>query len=224
MVSGADQVVKSASLSPGPAAELTPHGAGMPCSTSIGHERVFPGTGQGRWTRKGPDTALGFQTNMIPGSPGSAELEGGFNRQRKRKLSFRRRTDKGEAGEGEGAGPRRAGRRAGAWPRGGRSRGRGRWVCSSQAPQTFRPLPSAFPSHSIRSGQLEMSPPPGSPLPHSRAGARLSILGPHRAGVLMGAALNQRGEERQGKGGRGGQHGRGGLGPGVPESPAQQCY
>uniref|UniRef100_A0A9L0TEU0 Voltage-gated inwardly rectifying potassium channel KCNH2 n=1 Tax=Equus caballus TaxID=9796 RepID=A0A9L0TEU0_HORSE len=34
-------------------------------------------------------------TNMIPGSPGSTELEGGFNRQRKRKLSFRRRTDKG---------------------------------------------------------------------------------------------------------------------------------
>ncbi|XP_030881296.1 potassium voltage-gated channel subfamily H member 2 isoform X3 [Leptonychotes weddellii] len=34
-------------------------------------------------------------TNMIPGSPGSAELEGGFSRQRKRKLSFRRRTDKG---------------------------------------------------------------------------------------------------------------------------------
>lgn len=39
-----------------------------------------------------------FQTNMIPGSPGSAELEGGFHRQRKRKLSFRRRTDKGEPG------------------------------------------------------------------------------------------------------------------------------
>lgn len=115
MVSGADQVVKSASLSPGPAAELTPHGAGMPCSTSIGHERVFPGTGQGRWTRKGPDTALGFQTNMIPGSPGSAELEGGFNRQRKRKLSFRRRTDKGEAGEGRGRGPGE--------PEGGRGRG-----------------------------------------------------------------------------------------------------
>ncbi|XP_058153558.1 voltage-gated inwardly rectifying potassium channel KCNH2 isoform X2 [Dasypus novemcinctus] len=34
-------------------------------------------------------------TNMIPGSPGSTELDGGFNRQRKRKLSFRRRTDKG---------------------------------------------------------------------------------------------------------------------------------
>lgn len=83
----------------------------MPRPTSSGQERAFPGTGQGRWARKGPDTALGFQTNMIPGSPGSAELEGGFNRQRKRKLSFRRRTDKGEAGEGrgrggEGAGPR----------------------------------------------------------------------------------------------------------------------
>ncbi|KAI5153865.1 Potassium Voltage-Gated Channel Subfamily H Member 2 [Manis pentadactyla] len=34
-------------------------------------------------------------TNMIPGSPGSAELESGFNQQRKRKLSFHRRTDKG---------------------------------------------------------------------------------------------------------------------------------
>ncbi|XP_021561931.1 potassium voltage-gated channel subfamily H member 2 [Carlito syrichta] len=41
-------------------------------------------------------------TNMIPGSPGSTELEGGFSRQRKRKLSFRRRTDKGEVGEGRG--------------------------------------------------------------------------------------------------------------------------
>lgn len=39
---------------------------------------------------------------MIPGSPGSAELDGGFSRQRKRKLSFRRRTDKGEAGDGWG--------------------------------------------------------------------------------------------------------------------------
>lgn len=37
---------------------------------------------------------------MIPGSPGSAELESGFNRQRKRKLSFRRRTDKGEVVKG----------------------------------------------------------------------------------------------------------------------------
>ncbi|XP_068002234.1 potassium voltage-gated channel subfamily H member 2 isoform X1 [Melanerpes formicivorus] len=34
-------------------------------------------------------------TNMIPGSPGSDELDaGGFNRLRKRKLSFRRRTEK----------------------------------------------------------------------------------------------------------------------------------
>ncbi|ELW64819.1 Potassium voltage-gated channel subfamily H member 2 [Tupaia chinensis] len=65
-------------------------------------------------------------TNMIPGSPGSAELDG-FSRQRKRKLSFRRRTDKGEAdteqpgevsalGPGRaGAGPSSGGRPGGPW-------------------------------------------------------------------------------------------------------------
>lgn len=41
---------------------------------------------------------------MIPGSPGSAEIESGFNRQRKRKLSFRRRTDKGEVVKGRAEG------------------------------------------------------------------------------------------------------------------------
>ncbi|XP_049979666.1 potassium voltage-gated channel subfamily H member 2 isoform X1 [Alexandromys fortis] len=50
-------------------------------------------------------------TNMIPGSPSSAELESGFNRQRKRKLSFRRRTDKDTEQPGEvsalGQGPTR---------------------------------------------------------------------------------------------------------------------
>ncbi|XP_039225785.1 potassium voltage-gated channel subfamily H member 2 isoform X1 [Crotalus tigris] len=35
-------------------------------------------------------------TNMIPGSPGSDEMNGGFNRLRRRKLSFRRRTEKDE--------------------------------------------------------------------------------------------------------------------------------
>ncbi|NXA77583.1 KCNH2 protein, partial [Thryothorus ludovicianus] len=34
------------------------------------------------------------QTNMIPGSPGSDELDGGFSRLRRRKLSFRRRPEK----------------------------------------------------------------------------------------------------------------------------------
>ncbi|XP_032499527.1 potassium voltage-gated channel subfamily H member 2 isoform X1 [Phocoena sinus] len=50
-------------------------------------------------------------TNMIPGSPGSAELEGGFHRQRKRKLSFRRRTDRDpeQPGEVSALGPSRAG-------------------------------------------------------------------------------------------------------------------
>lgn len=33
---------------------------------------------------------------MIPGSPSSDEMNGGFNRLRRRKLSFRRRTEKGE--------------------------------------------------------------------------------------------------------------------------------
>uniref|UniRef100_A0A8C3LYI3 Potassium voltage-gated channel subfamily H member 2 n=1 Tax=Chrysolophus pictus TaxID=9089 RepID=A0A8C3LYI3_CHRPC len=41
-------------------------------------------------------------TNMIPGSPGSDELDSGFNRLRKRKLSFRRRTEKGEGSAGCG--------------------------------------------------------------------------------------------------------------------------
>ncbi|KAB0341854.1 hypothetical protein FD754_018780, partial [Muntiacus muntjak] len=63
-------------------------------------------------------------TNMIPGSPGSAELEGGFNRQRKRKLSFRRRTDRDPEQPGEvsalgpsraGAGPSGRGRQGGPW-------------------------------------------------------------------------------------------------------------
>ncbi|XP_014348120.1 potassium voltage-gated channel subfamily H member 2 [Latimeria chalumnae] len=40
-------------------------------------------------------------TNMIPGSPGSDESDGGFNRLRKRKLSFRRRTEKDDENAGE---------------------------------------------------------------------------------------------------------------------------
>lgn len=43
-----------------------------------------------------------LQTNMIPGSPGSDELDSGFNRLRKRKLSFRRRTEKGAGLGGAG--------------------------------------------------------------------------------------------------------------------------
>ncbi|XP_031235999.1 potassium voltage-gated channel subfamily H member 2 isoform X3 [Mastomys coucha] len=65
-------------------------------------------------------------TNMIPGSPGSAELESGFNRQRKRKLSFRRRTDKdteqpgevsalGQGLAGVGPGPSCRGQPGGPW-------------------------------------------------------------------------------------------------------------
>uniref|UniRef100_A0ACB8FWT0 Potassium voltage-gated channel sub H member 2 n=1 Tax=Sphaerodactylus townsendi TaxID=933632 RepID=A0ACB8FWT0_9SAUR len=47
-------------------------------------------------------------TNMIPGSPGSEEINGSFNRLRRRKLSFRRRTAKDEANAGEAKGQQRA--------------------------------------------------------------------------------------------------------------------
>uniref|UniRef100_A0A8C3TMW0 Voltage-gated inwardly rectifying potassium channel KCNH2 n=1 Tax=Catharus ustulatus TaxID=91951 RepID=A0A8C3TMW0_CATUS len=40
-------------------------------------------------------------TNMIPGSPGSDELDGGFSRLRRRKLSFRRRPEKDAPSPGE---------------------------------------------------------------------------------------------------------------------------
>lgn len=72
---------------------------------------------------------------MIPGSPGSAELDGGFSRQRKRKLSFRRRTDKGEAGDGWGGAGRGGAQGTGRGP------GAQGWGCegSAQAPQTFCP-------------------------------------------------------------------------------------
>ncbi|XP_042332643.1 potassium voltage-gated channel subfamily H member 2 [Sceloporus undulatus] len=40
-------------------------------------------------------------TNMIPGSPSSDEMNGGFNRLRRRKLSFRRRTEKDEEKTGD---------------------------------------------------------------------------------------------------------------------------
>lgn len=98
---------------------------------------------------------------MIPGSPGSTELEGGFNRQRKRKLSFRRRTDKGKAGGQEGTGgdggpgeaeEERAESRGGQWRAGSGVQGthegcraRSVGLCLLYpSPQTSPPLPSVF--------------------------------------------------------------------------------
>jgi potassium voltage-gated channel Eag-related subfamily H protein 2 len=125
---------------------------------------------------------------MIPGSPGSAEIDGGFNRQRKRKLSFRRRTDKGEAAEG------RAGRRA----EGGVRKVRRGTRAGEQGPfhraaQTLVSSPPVYPplccsSTTIFSGPFELSSPPGSPLPLSRAGA--GLFHPHGAWVLAGATLS----------------------------------
>uniref|UniRef100_A0A8C8SIL9 Voltage-gated inwardly rectifying potassium channel KCNH2 n=1 Tax=Pelusios castaneus TaxID=367368 RepID=A0A8C8SIL9_9SAUR len=53
-------------------------------------------------------------TNMIPGSPGSTEPDNGFNRLRRRKLSFRRRTEKGECG-GVGGGSTRGAAAPACW-------------------------------------------------------------------------------------------------------------
>ncbi|KAG8430334.1 hypothetical protein GDO86_017954 [Hymenochirus boettgeri] len=50
-------------------------------------------------------------TNMIPGSPSSEDSDSGFNRLRRRKLSFRRRTDKDSENAGESRKGHRAGRR-----------------------------------------------------------------------------------------------------------------
>ncbi|KAM3681236.1 LOW QUALITY PROTEIN: voltage-gated inwardly rectifying potassium channel KCNH2 [Ammospiza maritima maritima] len=55
-------------------------------------------------------------TNMIPGSPGSDELDGGFSRLRRRKLSFRRRPEKDAASPGESRAPRGDGQAPGAPP------------------------------------------------------------------------------------------------------------
>ncbi|KAE8594974.1 hypothetical protein XENTR_v10015400 [Xenopus tropicalis] len=49
-------------------------------------------------------------TNMIPGSPSSDDSDSGFNRLRRRKLSFRRRTDKDAENAGEAKRSQRMGR------------------------------------------------------------------------------------------------------------------
>ncbi|NXD86954.1 KCNH2 protein, partial [Halcyon senegalensis] len=94
-------------------------------------------------------------TNMIPGSPGSDELDGGFNRLRKRKLSFRRRTEKDATTPGElrsGQKALRAGRRCQA-P--GAPRGPAEW-------DSCHPCHPSSPSSSPSSDEDE-PPAPGPP-------------------------------------------------------------
>ncbi|XP_028933621.1 potassium voltage-gated channel subfamily H member 2 isoform X2 [Ornithorhynchus anatinus] len=83
-------------------------------------------------------------TNMIPGSPSSAELDSGFNRLRRRKLSFRRRTDRDTdpPGEVSSMGP------------GGRAANGGPWGES----------PSSGPSSPLSSDEDEERGPGSSPL------------------------------------------------------------
>ncbi|XP_062424599.1 potassium voltage-gated channel subfamily H member 2 isoform X2 [Rhea pennata] len=84
-------------------------------------------------------------TNMIPGSPGSDDLDGGFNRLRKRKLSFRRRTEK----DAEHAGELRSGQKA---PRAGRH---GQAPGAPRGPAEWEPCRSSSPSSAPSSDEDE---------------------------------------------------------------------
>ncbi|XP_061853462.1 potassium voltage-gated channel subfamily H member 2 isoform X2 [Colius striatus] len=76
-------------------------------------------------------------TNMIPGSPGSDELDGGFNRLRKRKLSFRRRTEKDAVNAGELRGGTKALRPSRSCQAPGAPRGPAEWEpCHSSSPSS----------------------------------------------------------------------------------------
>ncbi|NXL54122.1 KCNH6 protein, partial [Podilymbus podiceps] len=89
-------------------------------------------------------------TNMIPGSPGSDELDSGFNRLRKRKLSFRRRTEKDAANAGE----LRSGQKALRPGRGCQAPG------APRGPAEWEPCHSSSPSSSPSSDEDE-PPAPG---------------------------------------------------------------
>ncbi|KAF1585054.1 Potassium voltage-gated channel subfamily H member 2, partial [Eudyptes moseleyi] len=76
-------------------------------------------------------------TNMIPGSPGSDELDSGFNRLRKRKLSFRRRTEKDAASTGELRSGQKALRLGRSCQAPGAPRGPAEWEpCHSSSPSS----------------------------------------------------------------------------------------
>ncbi|CAM9205325.1 unnamed protein product [Bubo scandiacus] len=76
-------------------------------------------------------------TNMIPGSPGSDELDNGFNRLRKRKLSFRRRTEKDAANAGELRSGQKALRPGRSCQAPGAPRGPAEWEpCHSSSPSS----------------------------------------------------------------------------------------
>ncbi|XP_059674714.1 LOW QUALITY PROTEIN: potassium voltage-gated channel subfamily H member 2 [Gavia stellata] len=76
-------------------------------------------------------------TNMIPGSPGSDELDSGFNRLRKRKLSFRRRTEKDAANAGELRSGQKALRPGRSCQAPGAPRGPAEWEpCHSSSPSS----------------------------------------------------------------------------------------
>ncbi|XP_068280712.1 potassium voltage-gated channel subfamily H member 2, partial [Nyctibius grandis] len=87
-------------------------------------------------------------TNMIPGSPGSDEPGSGFGRLRRRKLSFRRRTEKDAASAGELRGGQRALRP-------------GRRCPAPGAPQEWEPCDTSPPPSSPTSSDEDEPPAPG---------------------------------------------------------------
>ncbi|XP_071890159.1 voltage-gated inwardly rectifying potassium channel KCNH2 isoform X1 [Anas platyrhynchos] len=111
-------------------------------------------------------------TNMIPGSPGSDELDSGFNRLRKRKLSFRRRTEKDVDTAGELRSGQKALRLGRSCQAPGAPRGPAEWdPCHSSSPSSSpssdedehpAPTPGAAalsPFHSPRPGGEAPAPP-----------------------------------------------------------------
>ncbi|KAL8164745.1 UNVERIFIED_CONTAM: Potassium voltage-gated channel subfamily H member 2 [Gekko kuhli] len=112
--------------------------------------------------------------NMIPGSPDSEETNGGFNRLRRRKLSFRRRTEKDEVGAGDPKGQQKA------LPVGqncqGTARGLPRWdPCLSSSLASSPPSSDEEESHIPASQATELSPfcptgDPPSPAPTEQRG------------------------------------------------------
>ncbi|NXB79779.1 KCNH2 protein, partial [Donacobius atricapilla] len=109
------------------------------------------------------------QTNMIPGSPGSDELDGGFSRLRRRKLSFRRRPEKDAPSPGESRALRGDG---GGGQAPGAPRGPAEWdppspsSCgSSDEEEPPAPPPGATALSPFRSA------PPAAPEPEEREGS-----------------------------------------------------
>lgn len=124
---------------------------------------------------------LAPQTNMIPGSPGSDELDSGFNRLRKRKLSFRRRTEKG------------TGRAWGGWKTGslvGRGEFRGAAMTQGLSPSPHDPHRRG---HRRGAAERAEGAAAGQELPGTGGAAGAGRVGPLPLQLALQLALQRRG-------------------------------